>query len=185
MQYLDAVSKMTMISVHFQGKLFNITIIQVYASTSNAEEAEVEWFYEDLKELLEVTHTKRCPFGHRGLECKSRKSRDTWSNRQVWPWSTKWSRAKEFCQENALVIAFLPRGKHLLISWLQSPSAVILEPKKRKSVTVSIVFPSIWKHWCWSWIFNILITWWEDWKKSWCWERLKAKGEEGDRRWND
>ena len=43
-----------------------------------------------------------------------------------------------------LVIAFLPRGKHLLISWLQSPSAVILEPKKIKSVTVSIVSPSIW-----------------------------------------
>ena len=41
------------------------------------------------------------------------------------------------------VIAFLPRSKHLLISWLQSPSAVILEPKKRKSVTVSIVSPSI------------------------------------------
>ena len=37
---------------------------------------------------------KRCPFHYRGLECKSRKSRDTWSNRQVWPWSTKWSRAK-------------------------------------------------------------------------------------------
>ena len=37
---------------------------------------------------------KRCPFQHRGLECKSRKSRDTWSNRQVWPWNTKWSRAK-------------------------------------------------------------------------------------------
>ena len=37
---------------------------------------------------------KRCPFHHRGLECKSRKSRDTWSNRQVWPWSTEWSRAK-------------------------------------------------------------------------------------------
>ena len=45
-----------------------------------------------------------------------------------------------------LVITFLPRSKRLLISWLQSPSAVILEPKKRKSVTVSIVFPSIWKH---------------------------------------
>ena len=58
MQYLDAVSKMTMISVHFQGKLFNITIIQVYASTSNAEEAEVEWFYEDLQELLELRPQK-------------------------------------------------------------------------------------------------------------------------------
>ena len=44
-----------MISVHFQGKHFNITVIQVYAPTSNAEEAEIEWFYEDLKELLELT----------------------------------------------------------------------------------------------------------------------------------
>ena len=58
---------------------------------------------------------KRCPIHHRGLECKSRKSRDTWSNRQVWPWRTKFSkqqnalqtgqRPAEFCQENALVIA--------------------------------------------------------------------------------
>ena len=39
-------------------------------------------------------HKKRCPFHHRGLKCKSRNSRDTWSNRQVWPWSTKWSRQK-------------------------------------------------------------------------------------------
>ena len=44
-----------MISVHFQDKPFNITAIQVYASTSNAEEAEVEWFYEDLQDLLELT----------------------------------------------------------------------------------------------------------------------------------
>ena len=44
-----------MISVNFQGKLFNITVIQVYAPSSNDEEAEVEWFYEDLQELLELT----------------------------------------------------------------------------------------------------------------------------------
>ena len=47
-----------MISVHFRGKPFNITVIQVYALTSNAEEAEVEWFYEDLQDLLELTHQK-------------------------------------------------------------------------------------------------------------------------------
>ena len=47
-----------MISVRFQGKPFNITVIQVYAPTSNAEEAEVEWFYEDLQELLELTPKK-------------------------------------------------------------------------------------------------------------------------------
>ena len=68
----------------FQGKPFNITIIQAYAPTSNAEEAEVEWFYEDLQDLLELT-PKKCPLHHREPECKSRKSRDTWNNRQVWP----------------------------------------------------------------------------------------------------
>ena len=55
MQYLDAISKMT---VRFQGKPLNITVIQVYAPTSNAEEAEVEWFYEDLQDLLELTSPK-------------------------------------------------------------------------------------------------------------------------------
>ena len=56
MQYLGAISKHNrMISVHFQGKPFNITVIPVYAPTSNAEEAEVEWFYEDLQDLLELT----------------------------------------------------------------------------------------------------------------------------------
>ena len=76
-----------MISVHFQGKSFNITAIQVYAPTSNAE--EVEQFYEDLQDLQEITPQKRCPFHYRGLEYKSRKSRNTWSNRQIWPWSTE------------------------------------------------------------------------------------------------
>ena len=47
-----------MISVHFQGKPFNITVIQAYAPTSNAEEAEVDWFYEDLQDLLELTPKK-------------------------------------------------------------------------------------------------------------------------------
>ena len=57
MQYLGTISKMNdrMISVHFQDKLFNISVIQVYAPTTNAKEAEVEWFYEDLQDLLELT----------------------------------------------------------------------------------------------------------------------------------
>ena len=56
MQYLDANSKNDrMISVRFQGKPFNTTVIQEYAPTSNSEEAEVEWFYEDLQDLLELT----------------------------------------------------------------------------------------------------------------------------------
>ena len=64
-----------MISVHLQGKPFNITVIQGYALSSNAEEAEVERFYEDLQDLSELTPQKRCAFHYRGLECKSRKSR--------------------------------------------------------------------------------------------------------------
>ena len=78
-----------MISVHFQGKPFTIRVVQVYALTSNAEEAEVERFYEDLQDLLELTPKKDVLFIHRGLECKSRKSRNTWSNRQIWPWNTE------------------------------------------------------------------------------------------------
>ena len=69
-----------MISVRFKGKPFNIMVIQVCALISNAEEAEVEHFYEDLQELLELTPPKRCPFHYGGLECKSRKSRNTWNN---------------------------------------------------------------------------------------------------------
>ena len=53
-----------MISVHFQGKTFNITVIQACALTNNAEEAEFEWFYEDLQDLLELTPQKRYPFHH-------------------------------------------------------------------------------------------------------------------------
>ena len=83
-----------MISVHLQGKPFNITVIQAYAPTSNTEEAEVEWFTEDLQDLLELTSKKRCLFHCRGLECKSRKSKNTWSNRKIWPWRTEGSRAK-------------------------------------------------------------------------------------------
>ena len=76
-----------MILVPFQNKPFTITVIQIYAPTTDAEEAKVEPFYEDLQDLLRTNTKKRCPFHHRGLECKSRKSRDTWSNRQIWPWS--------------------------------------------------------------------------------------------------
>ena len=72
-----------MISVHFQGKPLNITVIQVYASATNTEEAEVNQFYEDLQhlELTSKKKKKRYPFLHRGLKCKTRKSRDTCSNR--------------------------------------------------------------------------------------------------------
>ena len=81
-----------MISVRFQGKPFNITVIQVYAPTSWRS-----WSWTVLWRPICPSRTntqKRCPFHYRGLECKSRKSRNIWSNRQIWPWSTEWSRAK-------------------------------------------------------------------------------------------
>ena len=76
-----------MISAHFQDKPFNITLIQVFAATTNTEEAEAEQFFEYLQNLLELTAQGH--FHHRTLECKSKKSTATWSNSQVWPWSTK------------------------------------------------------------------------------------------------
>ena len=70
-----------LISVCFQGKPFSITVIQVYALTSNAEEAKVEQLYEDVQDLLELKPKKRCPFHYRGLEFKSRNSRRPCSGR--------------------------------------------------------------------------------------------------------
>ena len=88
MQYWEQSQINRMISVRFQVKPFNITVIQVYAPTTDAKDTEVDRFYDDLQHFLELTPQK-CPFHHRGLECKCRKSRDTQNNRQVWPWSTK------------------------------------------------------------------------------------------------
>jgi len=76
-----------MISVHFQGKPYNITVIQLYAPTSNAEEAEVEWFYEDLQDLLELTPKKDVLFITGGWNAKVGSQENTWSNSQIWPWN--------------------------------------------------------------------------------------------------
>ena len=81
MQYLGTISKMTEWSLFVSKAPFNIKITQVYAPTTNAKEAEVEQFYEDLQNLLELT-PKKMIFHHWGLECKSRKSRETWKNRK-------------------------------------------------------------------------------------------------------
>ena len=76
-----------MISVRFQGKPFNITVIQVCAPTSNAEEAEVERFHEDLQDLLELTPKKDVLFIIGDWNAKV--GRNTWSNRQIWPWNAE------------------------------------------------------------------------------------------------
>ena len=71
---------------------FNITVIQVYAPTTTVEEAEVERFYKDLQDLLELTPKKDVLFIIGDWNAKV--GSHTWSNRQIWPWNTEWSRAK-------------------------------------------------------------------------------------------
>ena len=77
-----------MISVHFQGKPFNITVIPVYALTSNAEDTEVERFYEDLQDLLELTPKKDVLFIIGDWNVKVR-SQETPGVTQFWPWNTE------------------------------------------------------------------------------------------------
>ena len=94
-------------SVHFQGKPFNITVIQVYALTSNAEEAEVQWFYEDLQDLLELTPPKDVFFiiGDWNAKVGSQETPGKFGLRIQ---NEAGQRLIEFCQENALVIANTP-----------------------------------------------------------------------------
>ena len=78
-----------MILVHFQGKPFNITVIQVYAHTTDAGEAEVDQFCEDLEDLLELTPKEGVLFITGDWNAKVGSQEITWSNRQVCPWTTK------------------------------------------------------------------------------------------------
>ena len=78
-----------MIFVHFRGKSFNITIIQVYTPTRNAEEAEVEWLYEDLQDLLELTPPKDVLFIIGDWNVKVGIQEILGVTRQIWPWSTE------------------------------------------------------------------------------------------------
>ena len=107
MQYLDAVPKKRMISVHFQGKPFNITVIQVYAPTINVEEAEVEWFYENLQDLLELTPKKDFIFiiGDWNAKVGSEETPGVKGKFGLGVQKEAEQRLIEFCQENALVIA--------------------------------------------------------------------------------
>ena len=96
-----------MILVCFQGKPFNITVIQVYAPITNAEEAEVEWYCEDLQDLLELTPKQDVLFIIGSWNANIGSQEDTKSNRQIWPWSTKCEAGQRLTvtQENVLVIA--------------------------------------------------------------------------------
>ena len=96
-----------MISVHFQSKPFNITVIQVYTSTSNAEEAEIEWFYENLQDLLELTPQKDVLFiiGDWNAKVGSQEISGVTGKFGLGVQNEAGQRLIEFCQQNALVIA--------------------------------------------------------------------------------
>ena len=96
-----------MISVRLQGKPFNITVIQVYAPTSNAKETEVEQFYEDLQDLLELTPKKDVLFiiGDWNAKVGSQETPGVTGKYGLGTWNEAGQRLIEFCQDNALVTA--------------------------------------------------------------------------------
>ena len=110
-----------MISVRFQDKPFNITVIQVYAPTSNAEVAEGEWFYKDLQNLLELTPKKDVLFiiGDWNAKVGSQETPGETGKFGLGIWNEAGQRLIEFCQENALVIAntLFQQHKRGLYTW--------------------------------------------------------------------
>ena len=110
-----------MIYVHFQGKPFNITVIQVYAPTSNAEKAEVERFYEDLQDPLELTPKKDVLFirGDWNVKVGSQETPGVTGKFGLGMRNEAGQRRIEFCQENALVIAntLVQQHKRRLYTW--------------------------------------------------------------------
>ena len=110
-----------MISVHFQDKPFNITVIQVYAPTSNTEEAEVERFYEDLQDLLELTPKKDVLFiiGDWNEKVGSQEIPGVTGKFGLGVQNEAGQRLTEFCQENTLVIAntLFQKYKRRLYTW--------------------------------------------------------------------
>ena len=109
------------ISVCFQGKPFNFTVIQVYAPTSNAEEVEVEWFYEDLQDLLELTPPKDVLFviGDWNAKVGSQEIPGVTGKFGLGVQNEAGQRLTEFCQENTLIIAnaLFQQHKRRLYTW--------------------------------------------------------------------
>ena len=107
-----------MVSIYFQGKPFNNTVIQVYAPTTDAEEAEVDWFYEDLQDLLELTPKKDVLFIIGDWNAKVEKSSQT-GKFGFGVQNEAGQRLTEFCQENALAIAntLFQQHKRQLYTW--------------------------------------------------------------------
>ena len=111
----------TIISIHVQGKPFNITVIQLYAPTNNAEEAEVKWFYEDLQDLLELTPKKDILFIIEDWNAKVARQEipGVMDKFALGVQNEVGQRLTEFCQENALVIEniLFQQYKRRLYTW--------------------------------------------------------------------
>ena len=152
-----------MISVRFQGKPFNITVIQVCAPTNNTEETEVEQFYEDLRDLLELTPKKDVLFiiGDWNAKVGSQETPGVTGKFGLEMWNEAGQRLLEFCQENALVIANTlfqqhkrrlytwtsPDGQHRnLIDYIlcsQRPRSSIQSAKQEQELTVAQIMNSL------------------------------------------
>ena len=110
-----------MISVHFQGKPFNITVVQVCALTSNTEEAEAEWVYEDQQDLLELTPQKDVLFiiGDWNAKVECQETPGVTGKFGLGIWNEAGQKLIEFCQENTLVVAntLFQQHKRRLYTW--------------------------------------------------------------------
>ena len=131
-------------SVHFQGKPFNITIIQVYAPTTNSEEAEVEWFYEKLQDFLELTLKKDILFiGDWNAKVESQEIPGVTGKFGLGIQIEARQRLTEFCQGNTLVIAntLFQQNKRRLYTWTspdgQYRNQIDLQPKMQNLYSVS------------------------------------------------
>ena len=141
MQFLDTISKMTKDLCSFPRWTIQYHSNPSLCPGQYAEEAEVKWFYEDLLEPSRTNTPKRYPFHYRGLGCKSRKSRNTWSNRQILPWNMEWSRSKT----NRLLPRKctghskhpLQQQKRRLYTWASPDGQHRIQPKLEKLYTVS------------------------------------------------
>ena len=147
MHYLDAISKMTELALHFQGKPFTIRVIQVYVPTSNAEDAEIAWFYEDQQDVLELRHKKDVLFiiGDWNAKAGSQEIPGVTGKFGFGIQNETGHRLTEFFQENTLVIAntLFQQHKRRLYTWT-SPWSIpnsdwlySLQPKMEKLYTVS------------------------------------------------
>ena len=171
MQYLDAVLKMTEWSLRLQGKPFNITVIQVYAPTSNAEEAEVERFYEDLQDLLELTPKKDVLFiiGDWNAKVGSQETPGGTGKFGLGMQNEAGQNLTEFGQENAPVIANtrFQQHKRRLYTWTsemvnteiiliiffaaKDGEALYSQQKQDQELTVAQIMNSLLPNSDWNW----------------------------------